>query len=167
MYSPLIFFSLFSLIPLSCIWFSLSLFQFSFVFLGSLKRSHFWTGSGKVTRRLRTKRKGLWLQMTVLLLCQAIILSFGLAARGKNESSWKKKEKYCSSPQAKLSYSNCGAASTAHFLRLLLDGIMVCSHEPTAGLNNETCDSGFQIFLFFHCLTLYFYSFTSMPCPCF
>ena len=82
------------------------------------------------------------------------------------------------SPQAKLSYSNCVAASTAHFLRLLLDGIMVWSHEPTAGLNNETCDSGFQIFLYFHCLSLYFYflsfaiqrlaySFTSMPCPCF
>ena len=87
--------------------------------------------------------------MTVLLLCQAIILSFGFEARGKNESSWKKKEKYCSSPQAKLSYSNCGAASTAHFLRLLLDGIMVCSHEPTAGLNNETCDSGFQFFFIF------------------
>ena len=25
----------------------------------------------------------------------------------------------------------------------------------------------FNFFLFFHCLSLYFYSFTSMPCPCF
>ena len=117
-------------------------------------RSHFWTGSGKVTRRLRTKRKGLWLQTTVLLLWQAIFFFIGLEARGKNESSWKKKEKYCSRPQAKLFYSNCGAASTARFLRLLLDGIMVGSPEPTAGLDNETCDSGFRFFYFFtvsHC----------------
>ena len=91
--------------------------------------------------------------MTVLLQWQAIFLFFFFFlfdARGENESSWKK-EKYCLSQQAKLSCSNCGAATIAQFLRFI-----AASHEPTAGLNNETCESVDIHFRFFT-LSFYFY----------
>ena len=71
---------------------------------------------------------------------------FWLEARGRM------KEKHCLSQQAKLSCSHCGVATIAHFFLRFIAG----SHEPTAGLNNETCESVDIIFISFY---FYFPSF--------